>query len=203
MNQKAKILDIVERHKYVRQGMIRQALGMKERTVQHALQMLAANKLLYRFRLDSREQYIYHIDKTRSVKWRHWLAVNEFHFALKRRLQPGQKILYYQFEFRHPYGQADGLYVVQTKKDGGILFFLEADDGANQFDKVEKYEQCYMSRQWVNEPWADPLDKGIAAFPMVVVVTPRVKEIQKLAAKADKVRWLVFGDPVSAVKSIL
>lgn len=203
MSNKVRILDLVEKHKYIRSGMIRHELGMKERAAQHTLQMLAANRLLYRFRLDSREQYIYHTDKTRSTKWRHWLAINEFHFTLKKRLKAGQRLLHYQLEYRYSHGQADALYVVKTKHDGGVLFFLEADDGANQFDKVEKYEKYYMGRQWVNEPWADPLDKGIAAFPMVVVVTPRVKEIQKLAAKADKVRWLVFGDPVSAVKSIL
>lgn len=58
--------------------------------------------------------------------------------------------------FNEVEGQADALYAIQTREDGGVLFFLEADDGANQFDKVEKYDQYRAGRQWINEPWADP-----------------------------------------------
>ena len=200
MNQKSQILDLVERHRYVRQGMIRQQLGLKQRTAQHALRMLATNKMLYRFRMDSREQYIYHADKTRSAKWRHWLSINEFHFALQSALRPGQRVLYYQLEYRYSHGQADGLYVIQTRRDGGISFFLEMDDGANQFDKVENYERYYMSRQWAQEVWQP---KDVPVFPMVVCVTPRVREIERLTGKAEKVSWRVFGDVNSAIREVL
>jgi hypothetical protein len=157
--------------------------------------------LLGRFRIDSRHQYIYHEGK-RSAKWRHWLMINEFHFALTSALRQGQRVLYYQLEYRYPHGQADGLYVVKTKPDGGVMFFLEMDDGANQFDKVENYERYYLSRQWTQEPWADPKGTG-PVFPMVACVTPRAKEIEKLAKKAERVRWLVFSNANDAVKGVL
>ena len=203
MNQKMKALDLVDRHRYLRQGMIQQALRQRRRTSQHMLRTLAMDKLLYRFRLDSKEQYIYHADKTRSAKWAHWLAVNEFHFALLKRLQVRQRVLFYQLEYRYPFGQADGIYVVQTHLDGGILFFLEMDDGANQFDKVENYERYYLSRRWVQEPWADPMQKGVPVFPAVVCVTPRAKEIEKLAARAEKVSWQVYPDAEKAAKGVI
>ena len=88
--------------------------------------------------------------------------INEFHFSLTKALQLGQELLFWQLEYRYPYGQADSLYTVKTGPSGGILFFLEADDGANSFDAV---------------------------FPIVLVVTPRKKEIERLAAAANKTVW--------------
>jgi hypothetical protein len=164
--------------------------------------MMAKDKLLNRFRLDSKEQYIYHLER-RSAKWAHWLAVNEFHFALLRRLSARQRVLFHQVEYRYPFGQADGIYAIQTRPDGGVLFFLEMDDGANQFDKVEQYERYYLSRRWVSEPWSDPLQKGVPVFPMVVVVTPRAKEIEKLAGKAERVKWLVYQDAEKAARGVI
>ena len=121
-------------------------------------------------------------------------------FALQQALKPPQRVLQYQLEYRYSHGQADGLYVVQLKEDGGRLFFLEADDGANQFDKVENYERYYMSRQWAGEVWQP---KDVPVFPMVVCVTPRVKEIERLAGKAEKVAWRVFGDVNTAIREVL
>lgn len=197
---KAHILSLVEKHKYVRREMIQQATGMQTRNCQHVLRDLTKKQVLYRFKLARDETYIYHIDKPRSAKWRHWVAINEFHFALMASLKPGQKVLYCQLEYRYSHGQSDALYVIQTRKDGGVSFFLEVDDGANQFDKVEKYERYYIGRQWAQEVWQP---KDVPVFPMVVCVTPRVREIEKLAGKAEKVAWRVYGCVGDAVKGLL
>ena len=198
---KAKILDLVDRHKYVRREMIQQATGMQTRNCQHVLRDLVKNRgVLYRFKLSRDETYIYYSDEKRSAKWRHWLSINEFHFALTASLRQGQRVLYYQLEYRYSHGQSDGLYVIQTRTGGGVMFFLEMDDGANQFDKVENYERYYMSRQWAQESWQP---KDVPVFPMVVCVTPRVREIERLAGKAEKVAWRVFGDVNTAIREVL
>jgi hypothetical protein len=195
LNRKEAILNLLNIHKYLRRGMIQQDLfniPSGERRCQILLQKMVKQRLINRFRLDSREQYIYHLEK-RSQKWQHWLMINDF--ALKRRLKPGQELLYWRFEYKYPYGQSDALYCVKTGPSGGVLFFLEADDGANGFEsKISNYEKYYISRQWANEPWADPLGKGRVTFPLILVITPRPKEIKALVrARAVRTTWEIIS----------
>lgn len=196
LNRKEAILNLLNIHKYLRRGMIQQELftiPSGERRCQILLQKMVKQRLINRFRLDSREQYIYHLEK-RSQKWQHWLMINDFHFALKRRLKSGQELLFWRLEYRYPYGQSDGLYAVKTSPSGGVLFFLEVDDGANGFDKVSNYEKYFLGRQWTKEPWADPLGKGRATFPLILVITPRPEEIKALAdTRAVRTTWKVIS----------
>lgn len=206
LNRKEAILNLLNIHKYLRRGMIQQDLfniPSGERRCQILLQKMIKQKLINRFRLDSREQYIYHLEK-RSQKWQHWLMINEFHFALKGALQPGQELLFWRLEYKYPYGQADALYAVKTRPTGGILFFLEADDGANGFDKVGNYEKYFISREWTKEPWADPLGKGRTVFPLILVITPRPEEIKALvSARALKTTWEIISPEPKEVNNYI
>ena len=114
--------------------------------------------------------------------------LNEFHFTLLKELKSWQKILYWKHEYKYPYGIADGLYVVKTTLDSGIKFFLEMDDGNNEFDKISRYEAYCNSRKWESEPWADPLGKGVKTFPLVVIATPRPEKLRK----ESKVKLIVL-----------
>ena len=175
MNRKSRILEAIDQHKYLRRWMIEQAffrIPSGKRRSQILLKKMVEEKLLNRFRLGPREEYIYYQGK-RSEKWRHWLLLNGFHFSLLSELKSWQKVLFYKHEYKYSCGIADGLYVVRTTMDSGIKFFLEIDDGQNEFDKVSRYESYMMSKKWEQEPWADPLKKGTKSFPLLVVATQR------------------------------
>ena len=76
MNNKEQILSLLDTHKYLRQEMIQQEMRQLKRTNQNILRIMATrDKVIKRFRLDSKEQYIYYLDKSLSAKWRHWLAI--------------------------------------------------------------------------------------------------------------------------------
>ena len=175
MSRKSRILEAIDTHKYLRRWMIEQAffrIPSGKRRSQILLKQMVEEKHLKRFRMGPREEYIYYQGK-RSEKWRHWLLLNGFHFSLLSDLKSWQKVLYWRHEYKYPYGIADGLYVVRTTLESGIKFFLEVDDGQNDFDKVGRYEAYMMSRKWEGESWADPLNRGVKTFPMLVVATKR------------------------------
>jgi hypothetical protein len=62
------------------------------------------------------------------------------------------------------------------------MFFLEMDDGANKFDKLQKYLAYQQSQVWRKEWWGQ-------SFPLVVIVTPRVKEISELVKRCEAERF--------------
>ncbi len=132
---------------------------------------MVERKLLRRF---MHNEYIYHMD-SRSSQWLHTHKVSMFHFDLLASLKHmHQEIIYHKREYSYGPGRADGLYIVKLQEDGrGVKFFLEVDDGANEFDKVQKYELCRQGRDWKWKFWADPLKTGTVSFPLVLVVTDR------------------------------
>ncbi len=136
--------------------------------------------LVNRFRHGPREEYIYHLEDRRSQKWAHWLNVNRFHFSLLRDLRGWQSIVYYDFEVRYPYGQADGFYVIKlTLQNDCLTFFLEEDDGLNKFDKIQKYLAYQQSKKWQGEWW------GKDNFPLILIITFRKEEISDLIKKCN------------------
>ena len=178
------VVDALREHRYLERKMIQSKIfktkagGRYARTV---LLKMYQREMIGRFREKECEEYIYHLGR-KSNKWRHWLDLNRFHFSLFRDLKQWQRIVYWDFEVKYLYGVADALYIVKLALDGkGVSFFLEMDDGANKFDKVSKYLAYQQSKTWVKEWWGQ-------AFPLVVIVTPRVEEIKEIIrrCKAEK-----------------
>lgn len=202
IERKRMILELLEVHKYLRTGMIAQAVfpASSYKKPASGRQMAAKNlKTLYRknlvdrTRADSREEYLYFLPRERrkdgkiSHKWRHWEAVNRFHFTLFQGLKAWQQIHLYQFEVSYGPGIADGFYVLKTTIDGaGIKFFLEVDLGGNEFNKVRLYNQAYEDRKWQHLLWADPFKSGEVIFPQIWVVTKRDQEVTAAINKQNK-----------------
>lgn len=180
------ILEMVQQYRYVERSMISQQLfkfpsgDAKSRQV---LSKMHRGELVQRFKPGAHGEYVYHLDPKRSAKWRHWLDLNRFHFGLMRELKSWQKVLYWDHEVKYPGGQADGFYIVKTSLEGGVMFFLEMDDGSNKFDKLQKYMTYKDSRQWKSQWWAKD------SFPLVLIVTPRVVEIGNLVQKCKAGEW--------------
>lgn len=173
------ILALVEQHKYLECSMIAQKLfkfPSGQAKARQVLSKMHKRELVQRFRPGQRHEYVYYLEK-KSSKWRHWLDLNRFHFGLLAELKQWQRIIYWDFEVRYPYGQADGFYIVKTSLQGGVMFFLEMDDGANKFDKLLKYLTYQQSRIWKKEWWAQE------SFPLVLIVTPRAGEIGELVRR--------------------
>ncbi|MBO8169367.1 MAG: hypothetical protein H0Z35_09320 [Thermoanaerobacteraceae bacterium] len=137
------------------------------------LRQLVRDGHLKRFRLDSREQYIYHMGK-RDSKWQHYLLYNRFHFNLIIQARSWQKIIAYQPEkWLNKDVRCDGYYIVQYTFNKGRKFVVEADRGTYEFNLVEKYEKLRQTN-WQSTDWGKD-----EVFPIVVVVTER-KEIPEV-----------------------
>jgi len=180
-----RIIETLERHRYMETSMIASRLfrfKWGRNKCQHILAAMASRGLVHRFRPGGpRAEYVYTLDAKRSAKWRHWLELNRFHFALLAGLKSWQRLLYWDFEVRYPFGQADGFYQVQTTIQGdGVMFFVEVDDGGNKFDKIAKYLAYWRGKTWRGEWWSQ------GAFPLVVIVTPRAREIEGLIRRCCK-----------------
>ena len=113
------------------------------------------------------EEYMHYIGK-KSKQWRHIREVTKFYIYM---LESKEEIIYYKKEFDYPGGRADAFYIVGGKV--GKKFFLEMDDGQNEFDKIQKYEKFKQSGLWKREWWADPLKSGRVSFPLILVVSER------------------------------
>ena len=178
-----RIIDLLKEHRYLERSMIQErffTFKTGERKSKAVLLRMYQRDMVSRFRC-GRGEYIYHLGK-KSQKWGHWLDLNRFHFSLLSDLKQWQKIIYFDFEVRYPYGQADALYVIKLTLDGVALsFFLEMDDGKNKFDKVKNYMNYKTSGMWKSEWWGQ-------SFPLVAIVTPRTQEIRELVkrVKAEK-----------------
>jgi len=187
------ILRLLDQHKYLTPSLVayyyRFPSGRNK--VQQIMGRMAAEGHVNRFRV-GRGEYIYHQGR-RSAKWRHWLELARFHFALLEELKSWQRIIFWQNEVKYPFGVADGLYVVKTTLDSGLTFFLEVDDGNNVFDKVQKYRAYHAGRQWRREWW------GADGFPLVLIVTPRAEAI-RLMTGGDKM-FRVMERPEGIIKA--
>lgn len=188
----SRIIEYMEKHRFVRTSMVREEFFNAPISCKKYLARMTENKLIQRKRVD-RGEYVYYLQW--SQKWNHWLNLNTFHYQLKRELSSWQRILYYDFEVSYGAGIADGFYVLKTTIDGkGRKFFLECDnDSNNPFDKIAKYEMLYRT-DWKKEWWADPLKRGVVAFPLVVVYTVRPKVIPD--SDSIKVCVVEIGDNV-------
>lgn len=175
----AHVMELLKRHHFLERWMIETAV-FKGYTSQHArtnkcrdlLQRMVKSKQIKRFRLDSRQQYIYYLQK--SDKWPHWLLINTFHFNLLKQKRSWQQILDYELEFKvNADIRADGYYTVKTTLGQGKKFFLEADNGTHPFRKHNAYLKDYESKSWYQMKWAgEP-----PSYPLVVVVTTRPEEV--------------------------
>lgn len=175
--------------------------------------MAGEQELIKRFK---HGEYVYYVGK-KSTQWRHMHDVTMFHFdiffRLKRSndiiykndtffsLKQPQEIVFMKREFEYPGGRADALYIIKLKEDGsGVKFFLEWDDGENEFDKIPKYEAYANSRVWTKEYWADPLKTGHYSFPQVLIVSYRDINIKsdvltvKLCEPGDNYLEVLIGD---------
>ncbi len=177
-----KILELVDQHKYLERSMIASQLfcfPSGQTKARHVLAKMHQRKLINRYQPGPRSEYIYFNDAKKSAKWRHWLDLNRFHFSLLSDLKQWQRVIYWDFEVRYPYGQADAFYILKLTLDGqGMMFFLEMDDGQNKFDKLQKYISYQKSKAWQREWWGQQ-----GKFPRVVIVTPRVEEINELVKR--------------------
>lgn len=194
------MMSLVEQHRYITPRMAARLFRFPSaRTkAQQILGRMAADGLLNRFRV-GRGEYIYHQGR-RSTKWRHWLDLARFHFALLDELKSWQRIIFWQTELKYPFGIADGFYMVQTTINGdGVMFFLEMDDGNNTFDKVGRYMAYYRGKSWAGEWWA-----GGGAFPLVLVVTPRVQMIKAMVegSRGGCELFRVIGRPVGILEAL-
>jgi len=191
--REANILKLIEQHRYIETGMIRQALfrfpSGRDKAWQ-VLRRMTKQGLVNRFKI-GRGEYIYHVG-AKSKKWRHWLNLTRFHFQLLSELKSWQKIVFWQPEVKYPFGIADGLYIVKLTLDGDcVMFFLEYDDGQNVFTKVQQYLAYYAGKSWRGEWWGQ-------SFPLVLIVTPRVEEI-RMVARDEIFRVIGEGEEVMGV----
>lgn len=182
------IYQLVNQHKYITPSLVAQAMfrfpSGRNKAQQLMGRMARGDRTLNRFRV-GRSEYVYHLG-LRSKKWRHWLDLTRFHFALLNELKPWQKIIFWQHEVKYSFGIADGFYIVKLTIDGaGLMFFLEYDDGNNSFDKVQKYISYYNGKTWRGEWWGD-------SFPLVLVVTPRAEEIRLMVERSGDKAGEIF-----------
>ena len=184
MEYEQKVLSALEEHRYLERGMLQKKIFKTkagDRYAREVLLRMYQREMISRFRC-GRQEYIYHLGR-KSQKWRHWLDLNHFHFSLLRDLKQWQKVIYWDYEVKYLYGVADALYVLKLTLDNvGLSFFLEMDDGANKFDKIQKYMAYQQSKIWAKEWWGQ-------AFPLVVVVTPRGEEIRELVRRCKAERF--------------
>ena len=190
-----KVINTLKEHRYLERRMLQHKIFTNKaggRYTRDVLLRMYQRELINRFRNHSRDEYIYHLGK-KSQKWRHWLDLNRFHFSLLADLRQWQKLIYWDFEVKYPYGQADGFYVIRlTLQKDGLMFFLEMDDGANKFDKIQKYTTYQQSYLWQKEWWGKQ-----EIFPLVVIVTPREKEIKELIKRCEAEKFFkVIGKAI-------
>lgn len=187
----SRIIEYMEKHRFVRTSMIQAEFFNTPIATKKYLARMVGNKLIQRKRVD-RGEYVYYL--TWSQKWNHWLSINQFHYQLKSELSSWQKILYYDFEVSYGAGIADGFYVLKTTLDGkGRKFFLEVDSTEIPAERIKQYEFIHRAG-WKDEWWADPLKRGVVAFPLVVVYTVRPKVIPD--SDSIKVCVVEIGDNV-------
>ena len=196
-----RVISLLEQHRYLERSMIQQKLfrfqtGLKKS--QQILTKMAEREQLSRFRHGGRDEYIYHLGE-RSQKWKHWLDVNRFHFSLLRDLRQWQRIAYYDFEHRYPYGQADAFYIIKLTLQGDcIMFFLEMDDGQNKMDKIQKYMSYEKSRKWQSEFWGQD-----GNFPLILIISQRLEEIAELVKKCDAGKYFRLMEKEKVYKGII
>ncbi len=184
IKRKRALIELLEKHRYLRTSMIAQAIYPSRHQCQVSLKGLHDKKVVKRFRMDSREDFIYHLE-SRSQKWQHWDLLNRFHFWYAAKVE----VVLYEFEVPYGPGQADGFYVVRTR-DGNRKFFLEVDTlTSGPFDKVALYNTAYAG-YWKDQWWADPLNSGLISFPQIVIVTPRIDLVR--GSLKDNTHDLVF-----------
>ena len=193
--REAKILKLIEQHRYLTTGMIQSALfcfpSGKDKAWQ-VLRKMHRRGLINRFR---EGEYIYHTG-AKSKKWRHWLDLARFHFALLSELKSWQRIIFWQPEVKYPYGIADGLYILRLTLDGaGVMFFLEYDDGNNPFQKVQQYMAYYQGKSWRGEWWG-------SNFPLVLIVTPRAGEIRLMIERSKAGIFRVLSEPKNIIREV-
>jgi len=187
--RKKQIIESLEVHKYLERWMIQQ-LHFKFKygrdKCQKVLTKMTKDKLVNRFQLDSRDQYIYHLGQ-RSNKWHHWLMINHFHFQLLRQLKSWHRITYWKPEFDYGYGIADGFYIIEnTINGGGVKFFFEAVDNNNPFDRHEENYIKSFHSDWQSQWWADPKKRGVISYPKIICMSER-----SLAIKTQELEFRV------------
>jgi predicted transcriptional regulator len=135
IKRKRALIELLEKHRYLRTSMIAQAIYPSRHQCQVSLKGLHDKKVVKRFRMDSREDFIYHLE-SRSQKWQHWDLLNRFHFWYAAKVE----VVLYEFEVPYGPGQADGFYVVRIRGMENRKFFLEVDTlTSGPFDKVALY----------------------------------------------------------------
>ena len=148
---------------------------------QRVLKRMTDRGMLKRFRYG--QEYIYHI-APKNKKWRHWLEVARFHYAMLEGLANWQEIIDYKIEHDLGFAVAD-LYYKMVYKPGDVReVYVEIDMGSHPI-KFDKYPPSYhvllVTPRKVNPP---------ANWRITTIEEVRVNGI-RLGNKSrpDDVRW--------------
>lgn len=136
-------------------------------------------------------------NRSLPLGWQHKVMLNEYECMIR---QMGLEVLMYEVEEPHLFGNDSKLIpdiLCLLKCSGkGYLLIIEVDMGTEDVpyvkSKLELYKDYYISRQWVNKPWAKIFKTP--TFPRVLFMTEnnRPKRIETLQeyTKESQIRFL-------------
>lgn len=180
VKRKKRIIELLEKHYYLRNWMIAQEIFNYKTGKNKAstyMKKLYKQGMVKRFTCEGKELMFYlpSIKNDKNKKWTHWDSINYFHFNLLKQLKSWQKILIYEFEYNFNRGQADGFYVFQVTLEKMIKFFLEVENEPVEYKeiikKIEQYNLFYDD-YWEGNFIADPLNINDNTFPKIIFIVP-------------------------------
>lgn len=141
-------------------------------------------------------------NRSLPLGWEHKVMLNDYECAIVSSMRNlGGKILLYEVEEIHPFNDTKlipDILCVLSCGGKGYIFFIEVDMGTEDIPyvkaKLESYKDYYISRAWVNKPWAKMFKTP--TFPRVLFITEnnrskRVESLREYAAESS-IRF-VFG----------
>lgn len=144
------------------------------RYCQIVMKKMFNNKEVKRFR---HREFIYYVGK-KNQGWQSIVALNNLYFDIRAK----GKAIQFQPELVFFSGRCDGFFVAEYRGKKR-KFFVEIDRATAPFNKASIYNTL-LQTDWENEPWADPLKRGVISFPLVVVLTIRRQVVERDFMKA-------------------
>ena len=141
LRREESIIDVLGTFPFLSSSLIRRQIfeDVSDRMAQRVLTRMHKRKMLKRFRYG--QEYIYHI-VAKNQKWKHWLEVARFHFAMMEGLANWQVILDYKVEKHLGFCVTD-IYYKMIYKPGDIReIYVEVDRGSHML-QFGKYPESY------------------------------------------------------------
>lgn len=132
-------------------------------------------------------QYIYFTGAWTNKK-EHAILVNWVYTSLVSQKKNWDKVQTFHREYMCTWGNeklmADALIVIENKTQKTLKpVFLEADQDPNKFEKVLRYTEYYLSKEWTSQWWAQKDKDEVFQFPRILIVTSRPDRTKRAVAR--------------------